>query len=275
VRVLLAVTACLVTMVGVPPAAADGLCSSTATVAWETDVDELTITAAVVHAPGCSDGEAVGIQLLLDDGSEVPEDGPLMGTVTEERSRFDLGAASVSIEPVTGVRVFLEVHGAEHSAWQITVDRRFFNPAGSEQVGLRDLTILQVPHGGSYPVEGAPPRYRERACAHLGYRPDDRIAEGSGIFQDVAAGGRHIVCFQQVTPGRGQASDAAPRDGSLEREPDDRSGVVGTSRERPGPSSTAGPLVRLAMTGNDLLLAAAIGLVTVGVGLGLLRRSRA
>jgi hypothetical protein len=271
-RVVIAAIACLGTMFGVLPASADELCSSTATVAWDTD--ELTVTAAVVHVPGCSDGDAVGIQLLLDDGSEVPADGPLMGSVTDERAGFDFSESPVEIEPVTGVRVFLEMRGEEPYTWQITVDRRFFNPAGSEQVGLRDLTVLQVPHGGSYRVEGAPARYRATDCADLGYEPEDRIAEGSGVFEGVTEGGRHIVCFQQVTPGRGQEDDTEVLDSALERDSDDRTEVLGSSLERPAPSNDS-PLARLATTGNDLLLAVAVGFATVGVGLGLLRRRRA
>jgi hypothetical protein len=250
-----------------------GLCSSAARVSWVTESQTATVEDAIVDVPGCADGEAIGIQLLTEHG-DIPGVGPLMTEVENERARFDLSHLAVRIEPVTGVRVFLELQGDEQYTWQITVDRRFFNPAGSEQVGLRDLTVLQVPHGGSYRVEGAPTRYRETACADLGYRPDDRIAEGSGVFEDVSQGGRHIVCFQQVTPGRGQGSDTEVLDGSLERDPDDRTEVLGTTLERPDPSNDS-PLARLATTGNDLLLAGAVGLATVGVGLGLLRRRRA
>jgi hypothetical protein len=264
----------LASLVVLPGTGQATTCSEVANVLWETDTSRLIVTGAIVAVPGCADGEVVAFQLLLDDGSELPEDGPLMGTVTDERARFDLSEARVKIEPVTGVRVFLEIQGDEQYTWQITVDRRFFNAAGNEQVGLRDLTILQVPHDGSYRVEGAPARYLETSCAELGYEQADAIAEGSGTFENVTAGGRHIVCYQQTTAGRGpaNASDTDVLDGSLERDPDDRTEVLRTSHERPGPSSTAGPLGRLAMTGNDLLLAATIGLATVGIGFGLLRR---
>jgi hypothetical protein len=251
-----------------------GICSSTARVSWVAEWQTATVEAAIVEVPGCADGEAIGIQLLTEHG-DLPGDGPLMTEVANESARFDFSHAAVRIEPVTGVRVFLELRGDEQYVWQITVERRFFNPAGSEQMGLRDLTILQIPHDGSYRVEGAPSRYRVTACADLGYRPDDRIAEGSGVFEDVIEGGRHVVCFQQVTPGRGQGGVTEVLHGPLERDPDDRTDVLGTSHERPAPSSTAGRLGRLAMTGNDLLLAASVGFATVGVGLGLLRRRRA
>jgi hypothetical protein len=274
VRAPLALTVLLITTLGVPAAAAEGLCSSTASVAWETDTAELTVTAAVVHTPGCSDGEAVGLQLLLDDGSEVPEAGPLMGSVADERARFDLSESPVEILPITGVRVFLEVRGDEQYTWQITVDRRFFNPAGSEQIGLRDLTVLQVPDGNTYRVEGAPVRYRETSCGDLGHEPADVIAVGSGVFVNVTAGGRHIACFQQITasgPGTlsGVGGDTDRSDDTIDRVPGDRTAVVDEVVEG---APSAG---RLAMTGNDLLLAAAVGLATVGVGLGLLWRRRA
>jgi hypothetical protein len=258
------------------PAAAGELCSAAAHVSWVTDWDTVTVQAAVIDVPGCGDGEPIGIQLLTDHG-DVPGDAPLMTEVKNGRALFDLSHLAVRVEPVTGVRVFLELRGGEQYTWQITVDRRFFNPAGNEQVGLRDLTVLQVPDLGSYLVEGAPERYRETSCAELGYEPSDAIAEGSGTFENVTAGGRHIACFQQTTAGRGpaNASDTDVLDGSLERDPHDRTKVLGTSHERPASSSTAGPLGRLAMTGNDLLLATTIGLATVGIGFGLLRRRRA
>jgi hypothetical protein len=271
---LIVAAATLVTILAGLPATANELCASTATVAWEVDREATTVDAATVHTPGCADGETIGIQLLLDGGGELPEGGPLLRSVTAERAQFDLTGFAVRVEPVVGVRVFLPVPSDEQHTWQITVDRRFFNPAGSEQIGLRDLTILQVPHEGSYRVEGAPARYRETACADLGYDPEDRIAEGSGVFEGVTEGGRHIVCFQQVTPGRGQSNETEVLDGSFERDPDDRTEVLGTTRERPAPSNGT-PLGRLAMTGHDLLLAVAIGFATVGAGLSLLQRRRA
>jgi hypothetical protein len=272
---LTAVLALLGALLPISPVAAHDLCTSTAHVSWDIDVIELTITGVRVDLPGCSDGDPVGIQVLTDDG-DIPADAPLMGAVSDERALFDVTQYALRVEPVTGVRVFLERRGDEPYTWQITVDRRFFNPAGNEQVGLRDLTVLQVPHLGSYRVEGAPTRYRETSCAEFGYEPSDAIAEGSGTFADVTAGGRHIACFQQVTPGRGPASDAEVLEEVLERDPDDRTEVLGAGLERPSsPGSRGGVLGRLAMTGNDLLLATAIGFATLGVGLGLLRRRRA
>jgi hypothetical protein len=276
VRIRLAILAGLLSFASpaFPAQAAVGAtCTDSVQVSWQNNWDVATVEGVAVTAEGCVDGEPVGIQLLSDDG-DVPPDGPLMAQLTDGRAVFDVSGLEVRIEPVTGVRVFLELQGDEQYTWQITVDRRFFNPVGNEQIGLRDLTILQVPHLGSYRVEGAPTRYRETSCAELGYDPEDRIAEGSGVVEDVSQGGRHIVCFRQVTPGRGQVSDTEVLDGSLERDPDDRTEVLGTSLERPDPANDS-PLARLAMTGNDLLLGVAVGLATVGVGLGLLRRRRA
>jgi hypothetical protein len=290
-------------MLGVPPAAAAGLCSSTATVAWETNFADATVAAVAIDVPGCSDGEAVGIQLLLDDESELPKDGPLMGQVSGERAVFDVSGLDIRIEPVTGIRVFLELSGGEQLTYQVTVDRRFFSSAGSEQVGLRQLTVLNVPFGSSYLVPGAPNRYTEVRCETVGYAPEDASDEGSGTFSATASG-RHIACFQQVPgapggqppgpggPGSEQPIVIPPDDASrggedpsdvldeshdrgsddlLDAEDSDGSDVLGEVIDRRGDRV----LGRLAMTGSDLLVAVAVGLMTVGIGLGLLRRRRA
>jgi hypothetical protein len=264
----------LLLLLPVAPVRGGELCASMANVSWHTAHRSPTVDGVTVHVAGCADGQPIAIQLLTEHG-DIPPHGPLMRAVADEQATYDLTEFDVLVEPVTGLRVFLEVRGDEQYSWQITLDRRFFNPAGSEQIGLRDLTILQVPHGDSYRVEGAPARYRETDCAELGYDPDDRIAEGSGLFDNVTEGGRHIVCFQQVAASRGHSGATEVLDGPLDRDPDDRTEVLGTSREQPAPSSTEGPLGRLAVTGSDLLLATAVGVATVGVGLVLLRRRHA
>jgi hypothetical protein len=241
--------------------------------------------------------------LIINDG-DVPPNGPLMGQVTDERVVFDVSGLDIRIEPVTGIRVFLELSGGEQLTYQITVDRRFFSSAGSEQVGLRQLTVLNVPLGGSYVVPGAPNRYTEVLCETVGYEPTDLLKEGSGTFPATGSG-RHIACFQQEPgspggqppgpggPGSEQPIVIPPDDASsgggegpsdvldeghdpgsddlLDAEDTEDTGVLGEVIDRRGDRV----LGRLAMTGSDLLVAFAVGLMTVGIGLGLLRRRRA
>lgn len=280
-------------------AAAGTACTDGVQVSWRTNWDAATVEGIVVAADGCGDGEPVGIQLLTDDG-DVPADGPLMGEVSDERAFFDITEYAVRIEPVTGIRVFLQVSDGEQYTWQITVDRRFFNQAGNEQVGLRQLTVLNVPHGGSYTVPGAPTRYDEVVCADVGHEPDGVIAEGSGTFHDVSRSGLHIACYQQ-RPGTPGAPPPGPGGPGAEQpvvippdessDPDDDTDVLDEVREQDGDDDTdvrgevidrrptgggqAGVLGRLAMTGSDVLLATTVGLATLGLGLVLLRRRRA
>ena len=64
-------------LVPAPAAVAEGqLCADTATVSWQTDVGKLQVTGVFVEVPGCEDGEFVGIELLMDDGGQVPPEEP-------------------------------------------------------------------------------------------------------------------------------------------------------------------------------------------------------
>lgn len=49
-------------------------CSTTASVSWLTNHEDVTVEGAVVDVPGCADGEPVGLQLLTDDGG-LPAEG--------------------------------------------------------------------------------------------------------------------------------------------------------------------------------------------------------
>jgi putative cell wall-binding protein len=87
--------------------ASGGVCSTTARVAWNTDLDTLAVQGVTVEVPGCADGEVVGLQLFTDDGN-IPAGDPLLTTARAGRATFDVSELGVGIEPVTGVRVFLE-----------------------------------------------------------------------------------------------------------------------------------------------------------------------
>ena len=94
-----------------PAAVAEGqLCTYTATVSWQTDLAELQATGAFVEVFGCDDGEFVGIELLMDDDSQVPPEEPLGSEAEGEVALFDVSGFDVGIEPVVGIRVYLVVH---------------------------------------------------------------------------------------------------------------------------------------------------------------------
>jgi hypothetical protein len=278
-------------------------CTNAADISWEVDRSDHRVRTIIVEVDGCDGGELVGIQLITEDG-DVPPSAPLVGEAWEGTATFDLMDTGLYVAPITGVRVFLELSGGEQVTYQITVDRRFFSSAGSEQVGLRQLTVLNVPLGGSYVVPGAPNRYTEVLCDQVGYEPEDVVGEGSGTFDELSASGRHITCFQQdpgtpggrppapggpgseqpivIPPDDASSGDGDPSDvldeghdpGSSDlHDPEDTedTGVLGEVIDRRGDRV----LGRLAMTGSDPLVAVAIGLMTVGIGLGLLRRRRA
>ena len=56
------------------------------------------------------DGEFVGIELLMDDDSQVPPEEHLGSEVEDEVAFFDVSGFDVGIEPVVGIRVYLVVH---------------------------------------------------------------------------------------------------------------------------------------------------------------------
>lgn len=183
------------------------LCTDFASMSWETDITTLTVAGATVEVKGCDDGEPVGLQLITDEG-DVPDDGPIMKEAADERAFFDLTDFEQDIEPVTGVRVYLQL-ADEVEYWEITVERRFFNMPGNEQLGLRQTTVLLVPDGGTYRVPGAPGGYDEVACEDVGVdiddiddslEGDDNGRQGSGEEFTATESGRHLACYQQ-TPG--------------------------------------------------------------------------
>jgi hypothetical protein len=242
--------------------AADGLlCSDVAEVSWQADWDTVTVARAAVDVPGCGDGEPVGIQLLTDDG-DVPEDGPIMGVVEDERVVFDLASLEQRVEPVTGVRVFLELTEEELVFFEVTVDRRFFNAPGNEQRGLRQVTSLQVPLDGSYHVPGAPSGYQDVDCSEVNtIIGDDVIEEGSGTFT-ASASGRHLACYQQ-TPGAARSPDGQEPEvlGETITADDAEVEVLGEAHRAPSPAEAG----LLPVTGAALWLLVLLGgLLTVG-----------
>lgn len=255
-RALLAAVTAL-GMLGVPVAAvaqAPEACTDTANVSWETDWDTVTVEAAIVHVPGCVDGDEVGLQLLTDDG-DLPTE-PLVGTVDDERVRFDLSGFDVRIEPVIGVRVLLygetlvEIVG-------IVVEQRFFAQNGNEQRGLLRTTTLEVPLGGTYEVPGAPTRYDVVSCSDMGWTaPVDLVGQGAGTFTATEAG-RHVVCYQQRpgTPG-GPPDVEDPVVG-------DDTDVLGDQVTRPAPTTGGGPL---ASTGANVAMLGLLGLLLIAAG---------
>ena len=80
-------------------------CSDSAHVSWRADDSFTLIHGAVVRVPGCDNGEAVGLQVLTTDG-DVPNE-PLRASADDENATFDLEPYGLRIEPVIGVRVFL------------------------------------------------------------------------------------------------------------------------------------------------------------------------
>ena len=184
----------------VADAAAEGeLCSDTATVSWETDLAALQVTGVFVEVIGCDDGEFVGIELLMDDGSQVPSEEPLGSEVEDEVAFFDVSGFDIGIEPVVGIRVYLVLHDVAIPVVTISVEQRFFNHAGSEQLGLRTVTELLVPVGGEYHVPSAGPGYTDIRCEDVGATSEELVNEGHGDFV-AESSGVHLACYQQ-TPG--------------------------------------------------------------------------
>ncbi len=233
---LLALGASLLSM---PAAAADeDACSDSMDISWETNVGQATVETVVLDVPGCDDGEPVGVQLITDDG-DVPRDGPIMAEVQDEQADIDITALEQRIEPVTGVRVFLELSEDEVRFLEITVDRRFFNAPGNEQKGLRQTTVLQVEAGEDYVIPGAPQGYGEIDCADVDLRPDDIIDEGSGTAT-AAEAGRHLVCYQQDPGGpRGPIDDEPEVVGDDEN--GDDTDVLGEGQTRDEPDEPDEP----------------------------------
>ena len=191
----------VVLLVQAPAAVADGeLCSDAATVSWETDLAALQVTGVFVEVLGCDDGEFVGIELLMDDGSQVPSEEPLGSEVEDEVAFFDVSGFDVGIEPVVGIRVYLVVHDVPTPVVMVSVEQRFFNQAGHEQLGLRTVTDLLVPVGGQYHVPSAGPGYRDIRCEDVGAVSEELINEGHGDFEAGEVSGVHLACYQQ-TPG--------------------------------------------------------------------------
>lgn len=250
-----------------PAAGQDAVaCTEIADVSWETNWDDVTVEAARVHVPGCDDGDEVGLQLLTDDG-DLPAE-PLVGTVQDERVRFDLAALDVRIEPVTGVRVLLygevvvEIH-------HVMVEQRFFSDSGNEQRGLRRTTDLEVADGGTYRVPGAPPRYDVASCdsTRRWSPPADLVGQGAGAFTATASG-THVVCYRQRPGTSGGPSD-------VEDPTVDETAVLGVDVDarRPSPGSSGGVGGRLASTGADVLGLGVVALVMLVVGRRITRRT--
>jgi hypothetical protein len=239
-------------------------CADTAKVGWEIDLETSTVTGVRVEVPGCDDGEFVGIELITDAG-DVPSEEPLAGEVAAEVATFDVTSFGLHVEPVTGIRVYLEVDAIPVPVVAITVEQRFFNPAGNEQFGLRVTTPLTIPFEQSYTVPSAGPGYQDADCDETNLVLDDGEAPvvgwGTGDFVATASG-RHIACYQQVPGSPGGPSTAPPE----VQEPE----VLGVVLER-GAADTgdhgddASALGQvLARTGLDaihLIVSAAIALV--------------
>ena len=179
------------------------LCSNTATVGWQTDLAAMQVTGAVVEVPGCEEGDFVGLELVLDDGLTVPDDGPLGTEAKDGFATFDLRPLDVGIEPVIGVRVFLAVEGQPTPVVLITVEQRFFNSAGHEQIGLRITTELLVPEGRFYAVPQPTAGYEAVDCTSVTLVTQETpISTGVGEFI-AERSGLHIACYRLVPGPRG------------------------------------------------------------------------
>lgn len=163
-------------------AAADSSgCTDDAHVRWEVDVDRSTVDGASVEVPGCADGDLVGLQLIMEDG-DLPRE-PLVAAVVDERAVFDLTPYSPGIAPTIGVRVSLHPSGdvAGDDRIEVMVERRYFNHAGNEQRGLREVERFSLDVGATYVVPGAPDGYRTTDCSEVGVS-EDVVGEGVGTF---------------------------------------------------------------------------------------------
>ena len=291
-----------------PAASASGTaCSDTANVGWSVDHETVTVAGAHVQVPGCADGEWVGIELITTEG-DVPSDGPLASEVVDQVANFDLSDLELRIEPVTGIRVYLEIAGEPTPIVAIDVDQRFFNPAGNEQIGRGLITTLILGVGQEYEVPSDYVGYEPADCSDLGVTaPDDLVAEGTGTFT-ANESGTHLACYQQqpgsgggpgpgqpeadvpevlgeiidgsnedVTTDGGVTPDDAPttdqdeiddEDEALIRVDDDRAG------ERDDEDSSLRALGELSRTGTDAVGTFLIGFLLVVSGGSLLRWRR-
>lgn len=229
-------------------------CTEAVEISWEVDHDDATVTAGLVHAPGCPDGEPVELQLMTDDGP-APAD-PLQGEVSNEVARFDLDPLDVRMRPVIGVRVLMS--GGTVEVVGIVVEQRFFAQNGNEQRGLIQTTTLEVPLHGTYEVPGAPARYDVVSCSDMGWTaPDDLVEQGAGPFTATEAG-RHVVCYQQQSGTSGGPPDVEdPVVG-------DDTEVLGEQMTRPAPSTQRG--APLARTGADVLTLGMVGMILIAAG---------
>lgn len=254
----------------VAPSFANGeICSTTADVSWDVDRDSSIVTGVHVEVEGCEDGEFVGIELLTENG-DVPDDGPLEGAVSDEIAYFDISGFALHVQPITGIRVYLEVDDTPTPVVAITVDQRFFNPAGNEQVGLRVSTNLVVPFGGEYHVPGAGDRYSDVDCADVNLSLDvadsDIVGWGSGANFTATAAGVHIACYQQ-SPG----ASPGPSPGPPGAEEPEVLGVVLEQDDDQEDTSVLGQVLARTGVGTGVLLLAGSGALLLG---GLLMRRR-
>jgi len=186
-------------LVQAPPAVAQGQhCTYTATVSWQTDLAELQVIGVFVEVLGC-DVEVVGIELLMDDDSQVPPEEPLGSEAEGEVALFDV--SGFDRDRTRGRDPGLPRRPRRPDpVVMISVEQRFFNQAGHEQLGLRTVTELLVPVGGQYHVPSAGPGYTDIRCEDVGATSEVLINEGHGDFEAGESSGVHLACYQQ-TPG--------------------------------------------------------------------------
>jgi hypothetical protein len=286
----------MLALLGGPASGRGTICSNVADVSWVTDWDALTVDEVIVQVPGCSDGEQVGIQLITD-GGDLPASGPRGAPVEAERAVFDITDLGVGVEPLTGVRVFLVIDSVNVPVVTVTVEQRFFNQAGNEQLGLRQTTVLNLAEGAQYRVPGAGNGYRDVVCSMVnsGIGADVR-PQGAGSFP-VGSAVRHVVCYQQVPgipggPGPGGPGISVPPGAELPEVLDSvpergdggeggtsvLEGPLGIGTEVTGEARDAeGAAVRgvmLSRTGFEAITSALSGLLLVLLGAGLIRRFR-
>lgn len=149
----------------------------------------------------------------------------------------------------------------------ITVEQRFFNRAGNEQVGLRESTDLGVPPGGSYVVPRAGPGYEDIACDTVDARTEERlVGEGQGTFV-AEASGRHLACYRQLPGTPGGPSSGPPGTDDVE--------VLGVALERTEDATYSAVLgTALARTGGGLTSLLFVAGLCLLFGVTLLGRRR-
>lgn len=239
-------------------AADDAGCTDAAHVRWDVDIDQSTVEGASVDVPGCADGDLVGLQLIMEDG-DLPSE-PLVAAVEDEKAVFDLTPYAPGIAPTIGVRVTL--HPSEGVAGderiEVTVERRYFNPAGNEQRALREIERLSLDVGSAYVVAGPPDGYRVTDCSAVGVS-EDVVGEGVGTFIATESG-RHLACYR-MTPG-------APAS------PPDETAALDDTVTRPGVVAPGSPSVVsgaptdavLARTGASVAVMLVLGMLMLGLG---------